>query len=163
MIIIMCVSKVQSWNLLVFQSVLYSTSWDRSQAELYNLIRRLGCSFMLVITFTPISYQCIAPFQPTESCCHSPHVYIPKRRTLIQVLLPATALKTHAWADNIRIWGEEVPVWVYAFWVCKPVSQLLWTTLGRLALSDWGTGEHKNWTLVVTQEFNDYDCKNWSS
>ncbi len=28
----------------------------------------------------------------------------------------------YACADNIRIWGEEVPVWVYAFWVCKPVS-----------------------------------------
>ena len=25
----------------------------------------------------------------------------------------------YAWADNKRIWGEEVSVWVYAFWVCK--------------------------------------------
>ncbi len=24
--------------------------------------------------------------------------------------------------SNIRIWGEEAPVWAYAFWVCKPVD-----------------------------------------
>ncbi len=82
-------------------------------------------------------------------------VYIPKRRTLIQVLPPANAYTkpfatclciymqldlyawcTHwlsncnseakciyAWADNIGIWGEEVPVWVSTFWVCKPVNK----------------------------------------
>ncbi len=45
----------------------------------------------------------------------------------------------YAWADNKRIWQneymheqiwcthwvEEVPEWVYAFWVCKPVKQPL--------------------------------------
>ncbi len=28
----------------------------------------------------------------------------------------------NAWADNKRIWEEEVPVWVYAFWLWKPVE-----------------------------------------
>ncbi len=28
----------------------------------------------------------------------------------------------YAWADNIRNWGDEVPVWVYALRVCKPVN-----------------------------------------
>ncbi len=27
----------------------------------------------------------------------------------------------YAWADLVTHWLEEVPVWVYAFWVCKPV------------------------------------------
>ncbi len=65
--------------------------------------------------------------------------YIPKRHTLIQVLPPANAytkyahasyiilvndllLRVYVWADNKTIYIKEVPEWVYALWVCKPVN-----------------------------------------
>ncbi len=31
-----------------------------------------------------------------------------------------------------QIWGEEVPVWVYAFWVCKPVYQVFYIDLFKV-------------------------------
>ncbi len=67
-------------------------------------------------------------------------VYIPKRRTLIQVLPPLEFLcyllmhmRMHEqiWCTH---WLEEVPVWVYAFWVCKPViRECSWNTLACVA------------------------------
>ena len=64
-------------------------------------------------------------------CVHSYRYFLQPMHTA-NSLPPAHAysailLLTLSWerinckADNRRIWRKEVPVWVYAFWVCKPV------------------------------------------
>ena len=47
----------------------------------------------------------------------------------------------HAWADNNRIYIEEVPKLVYTFWICKPVNH---SCESRISIFDivrrWGRG-----------------------
>ncbi len=40
-----------------------------------------------------------------------------------EVFFLVTRVIIYAWADNKRIWAEEVPVWMYTFWDCKPVCR----------------------------------------
>ncbi len=93
----------------------YFTGTSSSQCvhQICSCIYSFGNFFCYLLMHVCI-FIAIRPVMRTPSCTHW--------RTHWLSNCNSQAKCIHAWADNIRIWEEEVPVWVYAFWVCKPVN-----------------------------------------
>ncbi len=126
-------NKAATFGLLHLNSPLHTTVMENYIRE-HALWGALTIQelFILVIHTVQQEMQLVLPLKKSINIhrftypkgVHSYRYFLQPMRTpnlLMHIFILPKCI--YAWADNIRIWGEELPVWVYPFWVCRHVNR----------------------------------------
>ncbi len=92
-----------------------------------NAYTKLFATCSCIFTYPFVGHSCIYAIRPV--CVR------------IGCLIAILRKNAYAWADNKIIRKDVVPVWVYAFWVCKPVIFITHWHWPEVLRPPWGSAK----------------------